>query len=71
MVDSDLQTIRSHASNHHKPSAEAAQQRTGQLLVTGIALSIDNLAVGFSLGTCHVNLAVPRSPSVRSASPCP
>ena len=24
-----LQTIRSHASNHHKPPVEAAQQRTG------------------------------------------
>ena len=30
----------------------------GRLLVTGIALSIDNLAVGFALGTYHVNLAV-------------
>jgi len=28
------------------------------LLVTGIALSIDNLAVGFALGTYHVDLAV-------------
>jgi manganese efflux pump family protein len=28
------------------------------LLVTGAALSIDNLAVGFALGTFHVNLAV-------------
>jgi putative Mn2+ efflux pump MntP len=37
---------------------EAARQRTGQLLVTGTALSIDNLAVGFALGTYHVSLAV-------------
>jgi manganese efflux pump family protein len=28
------------------------------LLVTGAALSIDNLAVGFALGTFHVSLAV-------------
>jgi manganese efflux pump family protein len=35
-----------------------AGQRTGRLLVTGAALSIDNLAVGFALGTFHVNLAV-------------
>jgi putative Mn2+ efflux pump MntP len=28
------------------------------LLITGAALSIDNLAVGFALGTFHVNLAV-------------
>ena len=27
-----------------------------RLLVTGIALSIDNLAVGFALGTYHVSL---------------
>jgi manganese efflux pump family protein len=33
-------------------------QRTGQLLVTGLALSIDNLAVGFALGAYRVNVAV-------------
>jgi len=33
-------------------------QPPGRLLVTGLALSIDNLAVGFALGTFHVNLAV-------------
>ena len=53
-----VQAIRSQASQHDKPPAEAAQQRTGRLLVTGIALSIDNLAVGFALGAYHVNLAV-------------
>ena len=37
--------------------AGADQPRTGQLLVTGIALSIDNLAIGFALGVYHVNLA--------------
>jgi Putative manganese efflux pump len=37
---------------------EAAQQRTRQLLITGIALSIDNLTIGFALGTCYVNLAL-------------
>lgn len=30
----------------------------GRLLVTGLALSIDNLAVGFALGTYHVALAL-------------
>jgi putative Mn2+ efflux pump MntP len=35
-----------------------ATQRTGRLLVTAAALSIDNLAVGFALGTYHVSLAV-------------
>jgi manganese efflux pump family protein len=31
-------------------------QTTGRLLVTGLALSIDNLAAGFALGTYHVSL---------------
>jgi putative Mn2+ efflux pump MntP len=34
----------------------AAAEGTGQLLITGLALSIDNLAVGFALGTYHVPL---------------
>ena len=38
--------------------AAPAGQRTGRLLVTGAALSIDNLAVGFALGTFHLNLVV-------------
>lgn len=29
---------------------------TGRLLVTGLALSVDNLAAGFALGTYHVSL---------------
>lgn len=37
-------------------AAPADQPKTGRLLVTGIALSIDNLAVGFALGTYHVSL---------------
>jgi manganese efflux pump family protein len=32
-------------------------QSTGRLLVTGAALSVDNLAVGFALGSYHVSLA--------------
>ena len=39
------------------PVPEAGQP-LGRLLVTGLALSIDNLAVGFALGTYHVSLAV-------------
>lgn len=35
-----------------------AQQRAGHLMITGLALSIDNLAVGFALGTYHVPFAV-------------
>jgi len=33
-------------------------QHIGKLAVTGLALSIDNLAVGFALGTYHLGLAV-------------
>jgi len=39
-----------------KPPAARTPQTTRRLLVTGIALSIDNLAVGFALGTSHVSL---------------
>ena len=34
-----------------------AGQSTGRLLVTGAALSVDNLAVGFALSSYHVSLA--------------
>jgi manganese efflux pump family protein len=37
-------------------SGDPAGQRTGRLVMTGLALSIDNLAVGFALGTYHVAL---------------
>lgn len=39
-------------------SLQVADRRLGRLLVTGIALSIDNLAVGFALGTYHVSLVL-------------
>ena len=34
------------------------RQRTGRLIVTGLGLSIDNLAVGFALGAYRVGLAL-------------
>jgi putative Mn2+ efflux pump MntP len=37
-------------------TTSAASQGLGKLLVSGLALSIDNLAVGFALGTYHVTL---------------
>jgi putative Mn2+ efflux pump MntP len=53
-----IQAVRSpHRSQDQDPAAPAGQ-RTGRLLVTGAALSIDNLAVGFALGTFHVSLPV-------------
>ena len=53
-----LQAIRSQAKDQHAAAGQDDKPRTGRLLVTAIALSIDNLAVGFALGTYHVNLAV-------------
>jgi manganese efflux pump family protein len=50
-----IQAIRSRA--HHDDQTPAGL-RTGRLLITGAALSIDNLAVGFALGTFHVSLAL-------------
>lgn len=38
-------------------TASATTQSTGRLTVTGLALSTDNLAVGFALGAFHANLA--------------
>jgi manganese efflux pump family protein len=43
------------------PQSESPQsepQPLGRLLVTGLALSVDNLAVGFALGAVHVSLPV-------------
>ena len=53
-----IHALRSTASPEGEAPAVPAGQRTGRLLVTGAALSIDNLAVGFAMGTFHVNLAV-------------
>lgn len=39
-----------------EPAASLGNQRTTQLIITGFALSIDNLAVGFALSTFHVSL---------------
>ncbi len=38
------------------PGIHPAPQRGGRLLITGVALSVDNLAVGFALGTYAVSL---------------
>lgn len=39
-------------------TADQTGLSTGRMLITGLALSIDNLAVGFALGTYHVNVTV-------------
>jgi manganese efflux pump family protein len=41
-----------------RPAAAMGAMGTGRLLVTGAALSLDNLAVGFALSTYHVGLVV-------------
>ena len=48
-----VQAIRSQENE-----ARRVDQRTWRLVITGVALSIDNLAVGFALGTYHVSLPV-------------
>lgn len=55
-----------HGADHHNADDRGADDRgqeaadaaqgTGRLLVTGLALSVDNLAVGFALGAYHVNV---------------
>jgi manganese efflux pump family protein len=53
-----IQALRGPAGGDGLASAVPGAQRTGRLLITGAALSIDNLAVGFALGTFHVSLAL-------------
>jgi putative Mn2+ efflux pump MntP len=53
-----VQALRGNRGQDAKIPATPAGQRTGRLLITGAALSIDNLAVGFALGTFHVSLAL-------------
>jgi manganese efflux pump family protein len=40
------------------PAVPPAGQATGRMLITGLALGIDNLAVGFALGAYRVNFTV-------------
>ena len=37
---------------------EAPSWRTGRVLISGLALSVDNLAAGFALGAYHTHLAL-------------
>ncbi len=52
-----VQAVRRPQPRQDQAPALPAGQRAGRLLVTGAALSIDNLTVGFALGTFHVSLA--------------
>lgn len=51
-----IQAVRSGGADDS--AAVDGTQRTGRLLVAGLALSIDNLAVGFALGAYHVSLVL-------------
>jgi manganese efflux pump family protein len=53
-----IQAIRGPARHDDQAQAGPAGLRTGRLILTGAALSIDNLAIGFALGTFHVSLAL-------------
>jgi manganese efflux pump family protein len=52
-----IQSLRSRGQDGDGQQAVDGQS-TGRLLVTGAALSVDNLAVGFALGAYHVNLVL-------------
>jgi putative Mn2+ efflux pump MntP len=56
-VYSLVQALRS-ARDAASTGTPSEPQRLGPLLVTGLALSLDNLAVGFALGAVHVSLPV-------------
>lgn len=45
-------------SSFRESSGEAARLSTMRLLLGGLALSLDNLVVGFALGTYHVSVAL-------------
>jgi len=51
-----VQAVRPALGDESPEVSSAAQLR--RLLVTGLALSIDNLAIGFALGAYHVNVVV-------------
>jgi putative Mn2+ efflux pump MntP len=55
-----FQAVRTPASHPGKviPAAGGTPLHGWRLLITGIALSLDNLTVGFALGTYHVGLAL-------------
>ena len=58
LIATGLYTLIQAFRHHHGGGSTTggAVQGLGKLLVSGLALSIDNLAVGFALGTYHVAL---------------
>jgi manganese efflux pump family protein len=64
-----IQPVRARNKSGGQRAETAVGQRTGRLVVTGLALSIDNLAVGFALGTYHVSL-IPAVTVIGAISVC-
>jgi manganese efflux pump family protein len=64
-----IQPVRARNKSGGQRAETAVGQRTGRLVVTGLALSIDNLAVGFALGTYHVSL-IPAVTVIGAVSVC-
>lgn len=58
LIATGLYAVVQAVRRRHHEQGQAQAPRTGRLAVTGAALSIDNLAVGFALGTYHVSLLV-------------
>lgn len=52
-----IQAVRSAARHDGQATAVPAGQRTGRLVITGAALSVDNLGVGLAVGTFHLSIA--------------
>jgi putative Mn2+ efflux pump MntP len=53
-----LYTVISELVKEEKSPSDDEPISTKRLLILGVALSIDNLVIGFALGTTHVNLLV-------------
>ncbi len=49
---------RSRGRASDRADREARQWRTGRVVLSGLALSVDNLAAGFAIGGYHVSLGV-------------
>jgi putative Mn2+ efflux pump MntP len=51
-------TIAQAVRGERQAAPAADGQRNGRLVITGLAISVDNFAVGFALGGFHVSVAV-------------
>jgi putative Mn2+ efflux pump MntP len=58
LVLTGIYTIFSALRNRPDDIPENDRSDTARLLATGLALSVDNLVIGFALGTYHVSFAV-------------